>query len=119
MRFARSHVRFKPHVTSRRLAAARRRLERQAMALPLFADQIRAGQPTPEESVAAADRQTKRQFDAHRKYEAESWLKGRRLLRQLPAERRAEIIAAWNASGVPARPEYFLDFLRKKYGLAE
>lgn len=119
MRFARSHVRFKASVTSRRLAAARRRLERQAMALPLFADQIRASQPTPEESVAAADRQTKRQFDAHRKYEAESWLKGRRLLRKLPAERRAEIIAAWNVSGVPARPEYFLDFLRKKYGLVE
>jgi len=119
MRFARSHVRFKASVTSRRLAAARRRLERQAMALPLFADQIRASQPTPEESVAAAERQTKRQFDAHRKYEAESWLKGRRLLRRVPGARGAEIIAAWNASPVPAHPEYFLDFLRKKYGLVE
>lgn len=112
MRFQRSHIRYEPReLTTRRLASARRKLERQAEALPLFAEQIRAEQPTPEEVVQKADASWKRFVQMDRRHDAERWLTGRRLLRELPAERRAELIAEWNAKKCPAAPHYFMDFL--------
>ena len=112
MKFQRSHIRYEPReVSTRRLAAAKRKLARQADALPLFAEQIRASQPTPEEQVRKADAAWKRVVEMDRRADAERWLKGRRLLRALPAERRAELLAEWNAKKCPAAPHYFLDFL--------
>lgn len=112
MRFKRSPLKFEQRpLTPRRLAAARRALERQAAALPLYSEQIRAQQPTPAQRIAQQDASAKRYMDALRRHDAESWLRGRAALRRLPQERRAELLALWNQSMVPAAPHYFLDFL--------
>ena len=109
MRFQRSHIRYEPReMTTRRLASAKRKLERQAEALPLFAEQIRASQPTPEQVARKDDASWKRFVELNRRHDAERWLEGRRLLRSLPAEHRAELIAELLTCArrevLPARP---------------
>lgn len=111
MRFTKSPLRFEYKMTDRRIAAARRKLERQVAAMPLFADEVRASQPTPEQVVDAANEGWKKACANLRRHEAESWLKGRDRLRKLPAEQRAALLAEWNASRQPGNAAYFLDFL--------
>ena len=101
-------------VTNRQLAAAQRKLARQANALPLFAEQIRAEQPTPEAVIAKADDNFARFCAGMRRYEAQTWLRGRALLRALPAERKAALLAEWNAAHMPATATFFVDFLRTR-----
>lgn len=77
MRFQRNPLRYeKRPLTARRLNAAR-----QANAMPLFADQIRASQPTPEERIAKQDEAFRQFCQAQRDYDAQSWR--RAVLRRL------------------------------------
>ena len=87
--------------------------------MPLFADQIRASQPTPEERVAQKDEAFRQFCQSQRDYDAQSWRRGRAALRSLAPERRAELLALWNSSKVPARAHYFLDFLHSHGELRE
>lgn len=115
MRFTKSPLRFEYRMTDRRIAAARRKLERQVEAMPLFADEVRASQPTPEQVVdnanAAWQKHCANLRANLRRIEAEDWVRGRRRLRLLPAEQQTALLAEWNASRLPGRAVYFLDFL--------
>lgn len=115
MRFRRYALRFEERtVTSRRLAAAKRKLEKQANALPLFAEHIRAEQPTPEQVVAKADDNFRRFCAGMRAHEAQTWLRGRALLRALPKAQRLALLAEWDAAHMPATAVFFVDFLRTR-----
>lgn len=111
MRFTRSEFRYIEKVTPRRIAAARRKLERQVEAMPLFADEVRRSQPTPEQLVDAANEGWKKDCASKRHHEAEGWLRGRARLRGLPKEQREALLKEWNASRLPGNAAYFLDFL--------
>jgi hypothetical protein len=101
-------------ISPQRLAAARRWLDREAASLPLFMDQVRTSQPTPEERVQAADESFaawRRQF---RTLTARQWREARRILHELPPGERAALIAAWNASPYPKDSAYCLEFIRQQ-----
>ncbi len=104
-------------VTPRRLAAAKRRLEREVDAMPLFADEVRASQPTPAQRIARMDADATKFFQAMRDHAARNWRRGRCALQQLPPQQRQAIIANWNASPLPATATYFVDYLRTKHQL--
>ena len=104
--------------TPRRLAAAKRALARQREKLPLFADEIAAGQPTPEERIRMFDDAYISWRKKMRAFTASMWLKGRALLREMPEMERNEFLDYWNHRWKgPKRAEYFLDILRTKCGV--
>ena len=107
IRFKRALKSEKRGVTPRRLAAAKRTLKRQADALPLFSEQIRAEQPTPEERIRNFDDDHAEWAQGMRDHDAISWRKSRAQLRALPREKQKVILAFWNKSSMPADACYF------------
>lgn len=108
-------VRHRPEprgITPRRLSAAKRALSRERDRLPLLAGQVAAEQPTPEDRIQHFDRQLLEHDQAHRDLAAKHWRWGRTQLSFLSAEIRVAILAAWNASSIPANAHYFADFVR-------
>lgn len=120
MRFAR--YQYRPtdvrEVTNRRLAASKRALNNEADKLPLFADQIREQQPTPEERIALIDAGQQQIVAQWRDHHAKTWRKGRRMLRELPSCCQKDLLAKWDKSHMPADPAYFCEFIRsyRKHG---
>lgn len=96
-------------ITPRRLAAARRALARERANAGLFAEQVAAEQPTPEERISDIDRNMLLSEQRMRDFEAHCWRKGRRMLRSLPRGTQRAILANWNASSCPAEGAYFCD----------
>ena len=107
IRFKRALKSEKRGVTPRRLAAAKRTLKRQADALPLFSEQIRAEQPTPEERIRNFDDSHAEFAQRLRDHDAESWRKARAQLRSLPREEQEVVLTFWNKSSMPADAGYF------------
>ena len=108
------HIRFrrelkskKRGVTPRRLAAAKRTLKRQADVLPLFSEQIRAAQPSPEERIRTFDDNHAEWAQRMRDHAAENWRKARAQLRALAKEEQTVILEFWNKSSMPADACYF------------
>ncbi len=115
MRFKRYEIRYEEHVTNRRILAAKRRLQREVDSMPLFADEVRASQPTPEELVARHNDGWRQACEEMRRHTAEAWLRGRAILRSLPPEQHAKLLAEWNNyKWCPGSSEYFLDFLHTR-----
>lgn len=98
-------------ITNARLKAAERALKRQANKFPLFADQIRAEQPTAQERLEQFTQSETDWRKRMRDFNAQQWREGRRLLRSLPAEQHLGLIQKWNQKPCPADAGYFLDFL--------
>jgi len=100
--------------TPRRLAAARRFLQRERDKAPLFAAEIATSQETPEERIARLDRYCEDLFQGLRSLAARQWREGRRMLRELPSEVQAELMAYWNddRTWIPRKAEYFCDMVR-------
>lgn len=116
-------MRFKPYIkvraayrgaTPRRLAAARRALQREVDRMPLFADDVRKAQPTPEQRILNHDNGWAQAIKEMRKSHARKWLEGRQLLRSLPEQQRKTLLAEWNAAQYPGDPFYFLEFLHHR-----
>lgn len=108
------HIRFKRALksekrgaTPRRLAAAKRALRRQADALPLFSEQIKDEQPTPEERIKSFDNSHAEFAQRLRDHDAKSWRKARVQLRSLPREEQEVVLTFWNKSSMPANAGYF------------
>ena len=100
-------------ITSRRLAAARRALNRERDRLALFAAEVAAMQPSPEERIEYYDLRVMTADQALRDLEAKHWRWGRRQLERFP-EHTDEILARWNRSFAPADGTYFADFVRTR-----
>lgn len=98
-------------VTPRRLAAARRAIQRQkdkiALLLPVLPDDF----GTPEERVESFDRQLAINEQAWRDSRARMWRKGRRKLRELPDWELRFLVGAWDNSPYHHEAAVFSDFM--------
>jgi len=101
-------------ITPRRLAAAQRALARERSRFALFATQVAAEQPTPEQRIENFDNRLLQADQGHRDLAARHWRFGRRQLAFLSDTVRSEIVAAWNKSSIPPDPHYFADFVRRE-----
>lgn len=102
--------------TPNRLARARAALARERDKLALFADQVAADQPTPEERLATIERDQVDFWKDHRNARARDWRNGRRWLRALPRGVQARIVEKWNRQRGPKDGTYFATFVRMAYG---
>ena len=100
-------------VTPQRLAAAKRTLKKERDAAPLFAAEIAAAQPSPEERIASMDAGHAAWWQTFRDGEAKTWRKARAALPRDPAARRARLVA-WRACSWPKSSAYFCEWLRKQ-----
>ena len=101
-------------VTSRRLAAAERALKREREALPLFAAQVAAQQPTAVKRIRDRDALGVRAEQGMRDLEAQHWRWARQQLTAASDEIREDIIATWNRSPTPPNGSYFASFVRTR-----
>ena len=100
-------------VTPRRLAAAKRALARERARYALFAVEVAAEQPSPEERITAADLAMLDYDQGHRDLAAKHWRWGRKQLSRYP-DIAAEILSKWNRSWIPDTGTYFADFVRRE-----
>lgn len=99
-------------ITPRRLAAAKRALQRQRDKCPLFADQIAERQPTPEERIDKIDEQNLMCWIRLRKSECKNWLQLRHIVRkEICPWLKQEFLERWNKSSCPGSAVYALDSL--------
>lgn len=92
-------------VTTRRIARAKQHLNAEVDALPLFAEQIKAEQESPEERIARLDAEHEAQWQALRDFVAKQWRQSRKRLAEL-GKQGEEIRAEWQRSSWPASSEY-------------
>lgn len=103
-----------PHeITTRRLAAATRALRLERERFPLFADEVAAAQPTPEQRIRSIDAEVHSHIQSRRDLAAKHWRWGRWMLAENP-ELAAEILPKWEQSSIPPTAAYFADFVRRE-----
>ena len=83
--------------------------------LPLFADQVAAEQPTPEERITHFDERLCGGNQGRRDLAAKHWRWARRQLTGVSADVRREIVERWNFSSIPPEAHYFADFVRTQF----
>ena len=111
-------MKFYPHIkatrreiTPRRLAAARRALQRQADAVALFPE-LQPKQ-TPQERCEQFDQQAADMVQRWRDAEAANWKRARRLFRALESEARARVEERyWGNRFMPKTAVYLLEVIR-------
>jgi hypothetical protein len=96
-------------VTGRRLAAARRALQRQADKVALFPEL--APTETPGERVERFDAEVVAMVQRRRDDLAQTWRRARRQLRALTPEQRAKVMAQWNNKFLPKHAVYLADII--------
>ncbi len=97
-------------ITARRIAAARRALQRQADAVALFPEL----QPTetPEQRCARFDLENVAAVQRWRDDEADRWRRARRALRAMSPEAQAQVDRRWAQNRfMPKTPVYLLDII--------
>jgi hypothetical protein len=109
MKFDRSIKATRRPVTGRRLAAARRALQRQADKVSLFAEL--APVETPAERVERFDSDSVAMVLRWRQHTAQTWRRARRQLRALTPEQRAEVLAQWENKFLPKQAHYLADII--------
>lgn len=100
-------------ITPKRLAAAKRALQRISDKDPLFAASITDDAALQRVLYYAENFKAKKQAD--RKHIAQQWLTLRKILRIVPPGVRTDFFDRWNRPNwnVPRKPEYGLDILRE------
>ena len=96
-------------VTGRRLAAARRALQRKADAVALFPDL--APTETAAERVDRFDAESVATVQRWRDHAAQTWRRARRQLRELTPEQHAAVMAQWNNKFLPKQAHYLADII--------
>ena len=109
MKFAQQLSKTRRPVSARRLAHAARAVARDKESVALFPEL--AHHQTAAERIAAIDAENEDHFQRMRDHTAQTWRRARRTLRQLPPERRAEILAKWNQGYLPAHAHYLADLI--------
>jgi hypothetical protein len=113
MRFERSHWTYMKDLPSqRKIAAAKRAVERQKENLGLFRDIIPV--ETVDERLQRINKETNEMVTRQRQATLKRWRIARGILRDLPDDIRQKLLAEWNFSLIPADPGYLLDFLWDK-----
>lgn len=96
-------------VTGRRLAAARRALQRQADSVALFPEL--APKKTPAERIDRFDSDSVAMVQRMRDHQAQTWRRARRQLRALTPEQRAEVMRQWSNKFLPRTAVYLADII--------
>lgn len=104
-----SHIKAsRREITPRRIAAARRALQKQADAVALFPE-LQPKQ-TPQERCEQFEAETVAMVQRWRDHEAASWKRARRMFRALPPAQRAEVEARfWGNRFMPKTAVYLLE----------
>ncbi|WP_432816576.1 hypothetical protein [Sulfitobacter sp. JB4-11] len=97
--------------TPRKRAALRRKQRRERDALPLFAEQIAAAQPSEDEEMSRRADLSHAQEIRWRSDRAAKWRKARRMIDSLPAEDSLAIRRVWDCAPYPADPSRLLSVL--------
>ena len=121
MRFFRYPRPLQREITSRRLSAARRAIQRDRDSWALFPEYVK--HHTAEERIAAVDEDVSAAFQLRRQQRAEAWRRARAALRQMPVQQRRDAMEFWQRGIYPASPEYLLALIRSittgRFKLAE
>ena len=121
MRFFRYPRPLQREITSRRLSAARRAIQRDRDSWALFPEYVK--HHTAEERIAAVDEDVSAAFQLRRHQRAEAWRRARAALRQMPEQQRRDAMEFWQRGIYPASPEYLLALIRSittgRFKLAE
>jgi hypothetical protein len=118
MRHARFPRFIEPEITSRRIAAHAAKLRRERERAGLFAAQVgelQAGELDAPAIIAQRNEGLRRAWAQRRSFEARSWFRARYLLRTLPPENQAAILAIWNRGWLPGSPSYLLGLIREQF----
>lgn len=99
--------------TPRKRAAARRKLARERAALPLFADQIAAEQPSIEAVMELRATHWARREQEMRDFRAGQWRKIRAMFYALSPAQRDAVRAAMDRYGGPADPVGWAYLIRR------
>lgn len=114
IRFTRMPRMVRREVTTRRLAAAERFLEKQRQAAGLFRDEVSAEQPSPAQRISNIDDNSLEWWQGMRDSAAKTWRTARNALRILSDW--PQCLVAWNSSSYPADA---VNFLRHVKGWTE
>lgn len=93
-----------PAVTPRKLAHAKRVVERDAESVALFPELRR--ETTPEDRLERLARGREAWEAEFRQRRAQEWLEARQRLRRLPRLQRLSVIRYWQRGTLPGSPEY-------------
>ncbi len=107
---------FKPTprgITPRRLSAAKRFLAKERDRYALFAGEVAAEQPTPEERIINHDAGFEEWWQEMRDTRAADWRKARQQLAEMSPDFRAAALTMWNRRIYPADPAYLLSLIRQ------
>jgi hypothetical protein len=96
----------------RRIASTKRTLKRQRDKLPLFADQVAAEQPSPEERIEKHEDFHAVYWQNLRDHEAKAWREGRKLLVEKPPEEQELLRFIWQVSNIPGSGAYLCGFVK-------
>lgn len=114
MRFNQQHRPLPREITTRRLAAAERFLQKERDKFPLLTDWIAAQQPTAIERIENHNLLRMNHQQKIRDSTANTWREARKELYSLPKDVRQQILEKWNNSRIPADAWYFADFLTRE-----
>ncbi len=99
-------------ITPRRLAASKRKLQKERDKFPLLKDWVAEQQPTPEERILTIDDATVDYFQNLRDDNAKSWRESRNIFYSLEPDLRKKIRKAWANSSYPGDGVYFKLFIK-------
>lgn len=99
-------------ITPRRLAASKKWIAKELDKAGLFAEEVAAELPTPEDRITDHDASVVQGIAERRQWQADRWRAVRAKLFAYPDAERAKILAAWQYSNVPGDPAYFGEFLQ-------
>lgn len=100
--------------SARRLAAARRAIQRDLDSVALFPELARF--KTPEERIERMDEAGRAYWQDMRNFRARKWREARRQIRELPEHLRQQVLAYWNKTNgfhCPFDPHYLLDHIHQ------
>ena len=116
IKFQRATKYYPKGLTNQRLAAARRKLQREQDALPLFADEIAEQQSTAELMILSKDKQMLFLEVERRKFIADNWRLARRILKSMPNDVRLEAIEKWHSNSfMPKTAIYMMCMLHTHF----
>jgi len=98
-------------ITPRRLAAAKRALERERKQAGMFVEEL-GPRDTPEERIARHDAAFVADWQRRRDKQAKSWREARRWLYSLPEQQKRAILDVWQRGVYTATPQYLLSLIR-------
>jgi DNA-directed RNA polymerase specialized sigma24 family protein len=112
-------MKFEPHikakrrpVTGRRLAAARRSIQRQTEAVSLFPELAPA--ETSEERIDRLDNENVAMVQRWRDNTAQTWRRVRRQLRSLTPDQRAAVLKRWSNPWLPKQAHDLADVIHSE-----